>query len=133
MTVPREFMKTLFVNGVGLAVWISLLLLANMVVPLFFITTIEAQLVLVATMAGAFAQMAIFASKGFVKLLGIGHIFWVPLLPWLWPRLEGLHQTEPFAVWIVAVLVLNGVSLVIDARDVWRYIAGDRMPRRPAG
>lgn len=133
MTVPYEFMKTMFVNGVGLAVWISLLLLANMLVPLFFITTIEAQLVLVGAMAGAFVQMAIFASKGFVRLLGIGHIFWVPLLPWLWPRLDGLQQTEPLAVWIVAVLVLNGVSLVIDARDVWRYITGDRMPHLTAG
>lgn len=30
MSVPLDFMRTMFVNGVGLAVWISLLLLANM-------------------------------------------------------------------------------------------------------
>ena len=83
MSVPFDFMKTMFVNGVGLAVWISLLLAANMVVPLVFITTVEAQFVLAAAIARAVTQTAIFASKGFVRLMGIGHIYWVPLLPWL--------------------------------------------------
>ena len=41
MRVMVEFMKTMFVNGEGLAVWISLLLAANMVVPFVFITTAE--------------------------------------------------------------------------------------------
>ena len=83
MKMMFEFTKTLFVNGVGLAVWMSLLLLANMVVPLFFVTTVEGQLVLVAFVASALSMMAIFASKGFVRLLGIGHVYWVPLVPWL--------------------------------------------------
>ena len=30
MRLPFEFMKTMFVNGVGLAVWISVLLTVNM-------------------------------------------------------------------------------------------------------
>ena len=133
MTVPFEFMRTMFVNGVGLAVWIVLLLVANMVIPLFLISTIEGQLVLIAAMAGALSQMAIFASKGFVRLLGIGHIFWVPLVPWLWSRLDGFPPNEPFAVWMTAVIVLNGVSLVIDVSDVWRYLAGERAPHLTAG
>ena len=90
MTVPFEFMRTMFVNGVGLAVWIVLLLVANMVIPLFFISTIEGQLVLIAAMAGALSQMAIFASKGFVRLLGIG------------PYLTGCHWFPGCgAVWTV--------------------------------
>ena len=72
MRVMVEFMKTMFVNGAGLAVWISLLLAANMVVPFVFITTVEAQLVLAAAIAGTVTQTAIFASRGFVRLMGIG-------------------------------------------------------------
>ena len=131
--MPFEFMKTMFVNGLGLSVWISLLLLANMAIPLFFITALEAQFVLVAAMAGTLVQMGIFASNGFVRLLEIGHIFWVPLLPWLWTRLGGFQEMEPLAVWIVTVIVFNGVSLVIDVIDAWRYLAGDRMPHLTAG
>ena len=52
MSVPMDFMRTMFVNGVGLAVWISLLLLVNMAVPLLFVTTVEGQLILAAMMLG---------------------------------------------------------------------------------
>ncbi len=133
MRLPAEFMKTMFVNGVGLAVWISLLLTANMLIPLVVINTVEGQLVLAAMMLGAVTQMAIFASKGFVRLLGVGHVFWVPLLAWLWTRNGGLAFDGPFQFWISSVIVSNGVSLVIDARDVWRYLAGERTPHLTAG
>ena len=133
MTVMLRFMKTMYVNGAGLAVWTTVLLLANMVVPLFFITTLEGQLVLAAAMAGAISQMAIFASKGFVRLLGIGHIFWVPLLAWLWTRLDGFPPDDPRTIWTTALLLLNGVSLIIDVRDVWQYLGGARAPHLTAG
>ena len=71
MSVPFNFMKTMFVNGVGLAVWISLLLLVNLVVPLAVIGTVEGQAVLAAMVLGAVTQTAIFRSKGFVRLLGV--------------------------------------------------------------
>ena len=133
MRVMVEYMKTMFVNGTGLAVWISLLLAANMVVPLVFITTVEAQFVLAAAIALAVTQTAIFASKGFVRLLGIGHIYWVPLIPWLWSRLDGFPPAGPFAMWLTSVMLLNSVSLIIDVGDVARYLNGDRTPHLTAG
>ncbi len=45
MSIMIEFMKTMFVNGKGLAAWISLLLAANMG-SLLFINTLEGQVVL---------------------------------------------------------------------------------------
>ena len=128
MNVMFRFMRTMFANGIGLAVWISLLLVANMLVPLAVITTAEGQLVLVSALAGAATQLVIFRVKGFVRLLGVGHVYWLPLLPWLATRLEGSQGWDPFSLWIVSVIVLNGVSLVIDVRDVWRYVGGERTP-----
>ena len=133
MRLPFEFMKTMFVNGVGLAVWISVLLTVNMLIPLVVINTMEGQFVLAAMMLGAAVQMTIFASKGFVRLLGVGHAFWVPLLAWLWVRNSGLVLEGPFNCWVSSVIVVNGASLVIDARDVWRYLAGERTPHLTAG
>ena len=46
MRLPFEFMKTMFVNGVGLAVWVSLLLTVNMLIPLVVDNTVEGQFVL---------------------------------------------------------------------------------------
>ena len=133
MSVMIQFMRTMFVNGAGLAVWISFLLLVNMVVPLVFISTIEGQMVLAAAMAGALTQMAIFKAKGFVRLLGIGHVYWVPLMAWLWTRVGEFPPDSPFTFWITSVIALNGVSVIIDVSDVWRYIAGERSPHLIAG
>lgn len=118
----------MFVNGVGLAIWIAFLLTANMLVPLVFIATPEGQLVLAAAGAGAVIQMAIFASRGFVRLLGIGHIFWIPLLPWLWTRMSAFPPDDLMALWIAAVILLDSISLIIDAADVTRYLGGARAP-----
>ena len=128
MNTMIEFMRTMFVNGKGLAAWIVLLLAANMVGPLLFINTLEGQVVLAAFVAGALTQMALFAAKGFVRLLGIGHVFWVPLIPWLWSRLDELPPSGPFGYWVAAVMILNSMSLLVDVADVVRYMRGERAP-----
>ena len=109
--------------------WVGLLMLANMVLPLVFIGTLEAQLVLAAAMLGAIFQMAIFHSKGFVRLLGVGHILWVPLVFWLGTRLDPASLDSLFAYWMLSVVVLDSLSLIVDAADVLRYVNGDRNPR----
>ena len=123
-----DFMKIMFVNGKPLAVWIALFLVANMIVPLIFIRTPEAQVVLAALMAGAITQLALFKRMGFVRLLGVGHMYWVPLIPWLWARLQAASSGGFFQFWLLVVIVFDGVSLVIDATDVIRYSRGDRAP-----
>ena len=63
-----------------------------------------------------------------MRLLGIGHVYWVPLVVWLGLRVGDLTPGEPFTLWVMAVIALNSVSLLIDVRDVTRYISGERMP-----
>ncbi len=108
--------------------WLGLLILANMVLPLVFIETLEAELVLAAFVVGAVFQMAIFHAKGFVRLLGVGHIFWVPLVYWLWTRLDPASLDSFFEYWMLSVVVLDSLSLIVDAVDVLRYVKGDRQP-----
>ena len=109
-------------------IWIGTLLFVNMVVPLFFLDQREAQAVLAATMLGALIQMSIFKAKGFVRLLGIGHLPWLPVVLWLAGWTSAIGTDTLFGQWILAVIVLDGLSLVIDAIDVVRYINGDRTP-----
>ena len=128
MRTMRAFIRTMFINGRGLAGWVAALMTANMVLPMVFVTTPEGQIVLLAAMAGAILQMAIFARLGFVRLLGVGHVFWVPLVPWLWSRLDSLPPDGVFGYWVLVTVVLNSLSLIIDVVDVTRYVAGDRTP-----
>ena len=109
-------------------IWIGTLMLVNMVVPLFFLGEREAQVVLAATLLAAMIQMFIFKAKGFVRLLGIGHLPWLPVVVWLASRSGEIGTTTVFGQWILAVIVLDGLSLIIDAVDVGRYVAGERTP-----
>ena len=38
-----------------------------------------------------------------------------------------------FAYWLVAVIVLDGLSLIIDVTDVARYMKGERAPQLTLG
>ena len=107
---------------------IAALMVVNAVVPLFHLGTLEARLTLGAFFFGAFAQMALFARFGFVRLLGVGHILWLPLVVWIWTRAQ---EAPPggFRNWLLALAVLNAGSLVIDITDVARYVFGDRDPQ----
>ena len=109
-------------------VWIGLLMAANGIAPLFFLGTVEGQVVLAAGMIGFAIQLAILKARGFVRLLGIGHAPWLVMLPWLAMRLEAAPEASMFAWWIAAVLVLDLLSLLIDIADVVRYLRGERAP-----
>ena len=109
--------------------WIALLILVNGVMPLVFVGSTEGRVVLVSFGLAALIQMAIFARAGFVRLLGLGHlVVWVPLLVWLWPRVQLAGDGSLFGRWLTAVLVVDLISLLIDAVDVVRYALGDREP-----
>lgn len=122
------FTKGLMSMPMPWLVWLGLLLAVNVAGPIYFFEALEAKVVLVAFLASVGLMTAIFAAKGFVRLLGIGHIFWVPMVPWLWIRLDQVGPGEPIGYWITAVIILDSISLIIDGIDVLRYLKGERRP-----
>ncbi len=106
--------------------WLVLLLTVNLIVPLFYIDRVEAQVVLAVLVASFVLSTILTARVGFTRLLGLGHILWVPLLWFLWTHLDQNPPDDFFGIWIRTLMTLNAMSLVIDAVDVIRYIAGDR-------
>ncbi len=106
--------------------WLMVLVTANMIVPLFFIGHLEAQVVVAALLASMILMTVLTGLAGFTRLLGLGHVFWIPLLYFLWARLDQIPADGVFGVWLRVLIMLNVASLAIDAVDVARYIAGDR-------
>ncbi len=107
-------------------VWLLLLVAANAVAPLFFLQRLEAQAVFAAMMIGATLMSLLTARFGFTRILGLGHILWIPLVGWLAFRLGQIPADDAFGMWIRGVMLLNTVSLMIDTADVVRFAAGDR-------
>ena len=124
-----DFFKTMLLLPTYWIAWLLLLIATNMIIPLIYLNTVEGKLVLLAMICGAVTQTAIFSAKGFVRLLGIGHIYWIPLIIWLWTRLDPIPIDSLFGQWLVSVLILNSLSLIVDASDVIRYIRGERVPQ----
>ena len=106
--------------------WLLLLVTVNVVVPLFYLDRLEAQVVAGTLVVSMLLMTGLTARVGFTRLLGLGHIAWVPLLYFLWTRLHVVPADDGFGIWMRVLMTLNAFSLVIDAVDVIRYIAGDR-------
>ncbi len=120
--------RTMMIMPTHWQVWLGVLVTVNMVVPFFFIHTREAQVVLATAIAGLVIMSVIFSMKGFVRLMGIGHIGWLPLVFWLATKLEHAPADSTFGYWLMAVIVLDSLSVFIDTIDVLRYVKGERAP-----
>jgi hypothetical protein len=64
--------------------------------------------------------MALYSYFGFEKILGIGHVYWIYLLPYI--LLQLAYTDGLFLLYLVMLSVLLFVSLVLDVIDVWTYI-----------
>ena len=126
MKVMIGFTRGLMSLPMPWPLWTGLLVVINFAGPFYFFRAFEAKVVLAAFLASVAFMTAIFAAKGFVRLLGLGHIFWVPLVPWLCTRLDQVEPGDLLGYWMIAVVTVNTISLIIDAIDVLRYVKGDR-------
>ncbi|MEO1266874.1 MAG: hypothetical protein AAFX99_02185 [Myxococcota bacterium] len=107
--------------------WLVLMVTLNLVMPLIFISHTEAQATLFFMMVSGVIAIAVVGALGFVRLVGLMHIGWFILIPYLAFRIgeaEGL-----FYGWMLATLIVNSICLVIDVVDVGRYLAGEREDR----
>jgi hypothetical protein len=109
-------------------VWAAWLVAVN-TACLLFIGHVEAQVALGAVGLAVIAQALIYRREGFIRLLGVTHLPWVPMLAWMAARLDSLPRQEAaFRAWLITLMATNAVSLAIDAWDAARFIRGERRP-----
>jgi len=126
--VPWEYARTALRLPAPWPLWLALLLVVNVVWPLFLLPMPEAWATLGAAAAATAIRMAMFRRLGFVRLLGLGHLPWVPLVAWLWTRHAEFDVASGLRYWMLSVMVLNTASLVIDVVEAIRYAQGERLP-----
>lgn len=109
-----------------MVVWIGWMVLVNML-SLVFLRESEARWVLAAFMGSFVLMNVLFYTGGYNRFLGLAHVvFWTPLLLFLYLRLSRILGPRLYENWIRVLLATNGVSLVVDYVDVFRYLLGDR-------
>lgn len=121
-----HFSLGLLAMPLGRRLWVGLLVVVNVLPPLFFLGRIEARWTLAAIALAGLLMALLTAWRGFTRLLGAGHAPWLALLPWIVSRWPEAPIDEPFGLWLRVLVAINTTSLVFDVADVIRYAAGER-------
>ena len=96
---------------------------------IFFLPSTEAWVVLGTGLLAAAIMTVLHAKLGYVRLVGIGHFVWFPMLIWLVFRLDDIPKGTLFHYWLLTVIAMDTASLLLDTVDLVRYLRGDRAPR----
>ena len=126
MNAFLRFNRGLLAMPLPWRLWLLALVALNALAPMFFLPRVEAVATLGAIVFGMGLMTLLTHWTGFSRLLGLGHIAWIPLLIFLSTRLGSVPASDLFGLWIRAVIVIDAISLVIDASDVVRWLRGER-------
>ena len=123
-------------------VWVSLLMLSNVVAPVALLTWeavspgatgltgVAAPFMVTVFMLGPIIGAVIYPVTGMSRLMGLMHAPWILAALVLYQQAHqgGVWQTPEtiFDYWVYAALTTAVLSLIIDALDVARYLLGER-------
>ena len=126
MTAFIKFNKGMLKLPLPVQLWVLPQVVLNGMFPLVYLARAESKMIFLTFLVSFMSMVLITAVTGFTRLLGLGHVFWIPLLLVLWTRLDQIPADDLFGLWIRSLIVLNAASLVLDVIDVTRYIKGNR-------
>jgi hypothetical protein len=128
MKALLNFLKQIFKMPKAWWPWMVGLPLINLF-SIFFLPRTEAWVVLGTGLLAATIMTALHTKLGYVRLVGIGHFVWLPMLIWLGFRLDNIPEGTLFKGWILTLIAMDTVSLLLDTIDLIRYLRGERAPR----
>ncbi|MBP6264030.1 MAG: hypothetical protein KA426_12335 [Nitrospira sp.] len=120
MRSPLGFFIQLTEQPLWVSLWVLFLMLVNMA-SLAFWQEALARLILMNFLASAMLMMGLYARFGFAKILGLGHLPWVPLLAYLMIQIPAAEAS--FKHYLQVLSVSMALSLVLDTIDVWTYFS----------
>jgi hypothetical protein len=120
MKNPLRFFVELMQQPVLVPAWVFILMIVNLV-SVFFWDKVLAKIIFVTFMLSAILMMGLYSRFGFEKILGLGHILWIPLLFYVLVRLPSVDGL--FKSYLIILSIAMGISLVFDTIDVWRYFS----------
>ena len=110
-------------------VWVGVVLVPVNASPFFFLDTPTGRAAALASIFVVLTNLPImWIKRGMSRLMAVPHLIaWVPLLPYLAARLMFKQPLAlPEILLALALIVINGISLVFDTFDTWRWICGKR-------
>jgi hypothetical protein len=85
-----------------------------------------AKVIFVTFMLSAMLMMGLYSRFGFEKILGMGHILWIPLLVYVLMEIPTSRGT--FKSYLIILSISMVISLLFDTVDVWKYFTSRKNP-----
>ncbi len=127
MRNPFRFFIELMRQPAWIVIWVFFLMIVN-IASVGFWNEPLAKVIFVTFMLSAVLMMGLHARFGYEKILGMGHILWIPLLVYVLMEISTVEGT--FKRYLVIFLISIGISLVIDIVDVWKYFTSRKSDSR---
>ena len=119
MRNPFRFFTELMQQPIWISLWVVSLMIINVASILFWIEPL-AKVIFVTFMLSAIFMMGLYSRFGFEKILGMGHVLWIPLIVYVLMEVQAVN--DAFKKYLIILSVTIVVSLVFDIVDVWKYI-----------
>ena len=132
--IPETLNAAMATEPAWLQAWIMLLVVSNLAALVFVArrdadgwgVRIEPIAIVLSFFAAGAAMGWLYDQVGYVRLLGLAHlVFWGPVWGWVLSKRRAIGTQSLYGKYIHLYLVVAGLSLVIDALDVVRYLLGD--------
>jgi hypothetical protein len=132
--MPQTLDAAIATEPVWLQAWVITLVLTHLIAVVFVVTREQGAwrmrpepiaIVVSFILSGMFMSW-LYGVVGYVRLLGLAHlVFWTPAFVWVFLRRRAVGTQSVFGKYLLAYLVIVGISLIIDVVDVVRYLMGD--------
>lgn len=109
-------------------VWVTILGLMNVVAGFYFFKHLEGKLSVLCMVLTLSTMTFLYWKLGFVRLLGLAHIYWLAFIPRLTYVALKKNPTGLFKKWIYGTIIVDSISVIIDTIDVIRYLTGETGP-----
>jgi hypothetical protein len=123
MRNPFRFFVELIQQPIWVSIWLLFLMIVNFASVAFW-NELLAKVILIIFILSAISMMGLYSRFGFEKILGLGHILWIPLLVYVLieiPAAEGAFKS-----YLIILFISITISLVFDIIDVWRYFTSPK-------
>jgi hypothetical protein len=118
MRNPFHFFVELMQQSIWISVWLLFLMIVNIASVVFW-DELLAKVILITFVLSAIFMMGLYSKFGFEKILGLGHIFWIPLLVYVLLEIQAAEGA--FKGYLIILSISLTISLVFDIIDVWKY------------
>ncbi len=123
MRNPFGFFGELTKQPVWIPIWVLILMMVNIASVGFWDEPL-AKVIFVTFILSAMLMMGLYSRFGFEKILGMGHILWLPLFVYVLRRIPA--ESDTFKGYLIIWSILTAISLVFDVIDVWKYFASQK-------